>query len=485
MIALDRPAMSGGLVVRLQRLLGAPEQTDVLALVILVAVGLSLAVGVPVPAAAVLIVVAGGASIVAPAAACAAAFAAVPLVLRPVVVGSAQFSLLEIAILLGALGLGAHLLLAVRRSGVVAALGGLFLPVPAIMVPALVVVVATASLLTVAAPRHLAESLREYRLVILEPVILLVLTRWTLRRGGERLILTSVIGAALIVAAVAVVQFLTGVGSIEADSARRATGPYTHPNHLALYLERVVLLSSAIALIERRVRGRLIPVVAFLGCGLASTLSRGGLLAVVAGGATIIWLTRSRRAWRWLMVATVLAVAAFAMLAEGRLLATGSDGTSSSRELIWSASIRMIRDHPVFGVGLDQFLYQYRPRYIDPAGWAERYTSHPHNLVLDFWLRLGLGGLLTLVAMLGMLGWALRTLRQAPARAGGIAIGAAAALTGGVVHGLVDNSFFLPDLAALTWLFLALIEHRLRNARATSWSPNLADARAEAGNQRE
>ncbi|MER3437068.1 MAG: hypothetical protein C4346_05405, partial [Chloroflexota bacterium] len=71
---------------------------------------------------------------------------------------------------------------------------------------------------------------------------------------------------------------------------------------------------------------------------------------------------------------------------------------------------------------LDQFLYQYRPRYIEPAGWAERYTSHPHNLVLDFWLRLGLGGLLTLVAMLALLGWALRALRQAPARAGGIAI---------------------------------------------------------------
>ncbi|MER3437069.1 MAG: hypothetical protein C4346_05410, partial [Chloroflexota bacterium] len=317
MIALDRSAMSGGLAVRLQRLLGAPEQTDVLALVVLVAVGLSLAVGVPVPVAVMLIVAAGCASVVAPAAACAAAFAAVPLVLRPVVVGSDQFSLLEIAVLLGAFGLGAHLVLAARRTGVLAALSELFLPLPVLMVPALLVAVATASLLTVAAPRHLAESLREYRLVILEPLILLVLTRWTLRRGGERLILTSLFGAALIVAAVAAVQFLTGIGSIEADAARRATGSYTHPNHLALYLERLMLLSSAVALIERRARGRLIPVVALLGCGLASTLSRGGLVAVVAGGATIIWLTRSRRAWRWLMVATVLAVAAFGMLAEG------------------------------------------------------------------------------------------------------------------------------------------------------------------------
>jgi O-antigen ligase len=87
--------------------------------------------------------------------------------------------------------------------------------------------------------------------------------------------------------------------------------------------------------------------------------------------------------------------------------------------------------------------------------------------VLDFWLRLGLAGLVTLGALLGALGWALVKIRNAPARAGSIAIGAAAALTGGVVHGLVDNSFFLPDLAALTWLCVALIEHHLGSQPGT------------------
>lgn len=467
MIALDQTTPDGGIVVRAQRLLGAPAPADLLALAVLVVVGLVLAAGVPVPVAVVLIVVAASASVAAPAAACAAALAAIPLVFRPVAIGSARLSLLELAIVLGAIGLSVHLLLAIRQAGVFPMLGDLLRPLPVLILPAFVILAATASLLTVADPRHMAESLREYRLVILEPVILLALVRWTLRRGGERLLLTSLIAAAAIVAAVAVVQLLTGVGSIEADAARRATGPYFHPNHLALYLERVTLLAGAMALMNQRIRGYLIPVVALLGAGLASTVSRGGFLAAVAGGATIIWLMRSRGAWRWLMVATVGAVAAFAMLAEGRLTATGSDGSSSSRELIWSASVRMIRDHPVFGVGLDQFLYQYRPRYVDPAGWAERYTSHPHNLVLDFWLRLGLAGLVTLVVLLGALGWALVKIRNAPARAGSIAIGAAAALTGGVVHGLVDNSFFLPDLAALTWLCVALIEHHLGSQPGT------------------
>ncbi len=483
MIALDHTTPGSGIVARAQRLLGAPAPMDVLALAVLVAVGLVLTAGVTAPVAIVLIVVAASASIAAPAAACAAALAAIPLVLRPVAIASARFSLLELAIVLGALGLGVHLLLAMRQAGGISVLGGLLRPLPALILPALVILAATASLLTVADPRHMAESLRDYRLVIVEPVILLALARWTLRRGGERLLLTSLIVAAAIVAAVAVVQLLTGIGSIEADAARRATGPYLHPNHLALYLERMTVLAGAMALIDQRIRRYLIPVVALLGAGLASTVSRGGFLAAVAGGATIIWLIRSRGAWRWLMVATVAAVAGFAMLAEGRLTATGSDGSSSSRELIWSASLRMIRDHPVFGVGLDQFLYQYRPRYVDPAGWAERYTSHPHNVVLDFWLRLGLAGLITLGAFVGALGWALVRIRNAPARTGGVAVGAAAALTGGVVHGLVDNSFFLPDLAALTWLCVALIEHHLASEPGTrrTATPGIGSAAPDDG----
>jgi hypothetical protein len=39
----------------------------------------------------------------------------------------------------------------------------------------------------------------------------------------------------------------------------------------------------------------------------------------------------------------------------------------------------------------------------------------------------------------------------------GLAVAGAAALTAGAVHGLVDNAFFLPDLAVLTWVSVALL----------------------------
>jgi O-antigen ligase len=120
----------------------------------------------------------------------------------------------------------------------------------------------------------------------------------------------------------------------------------------------------------------------------------------------------------------------------------------------------MVRDHPVFGVGLDQFLYQYAPRYVDPAGWPERYTSHPHNLILDVWLRLGLAGLVLLAGVVYICIRDIRRLRGAVARSDQrrLAVAGAALLVGGATHGLVDNAFFLPDLAVLTWIAVALIE---------------------------
>ena len=59
----------------------------------------------------------------------------------------------------------------------------------------------------------------------------------------------------------------------------------------------------------------------------------------------------------------------------------------------------MLRDHPLLGVGLDNFLYEY-PKYILPEAWREPNLSHPHNIVLDFWVRLGIGGVFILFWLL-------------------------------------------------------------------------------------
>jgi O-antigen ligase len=209
---------------------------------------------------------------------------------------------------------------------------------------------------------------------------------------------------------------------------------------------------------ERRLRWPLAAIALATLAGAAATLSRGAAIGVAVGLAVVVALSGRRRAWYWYGAGLAGAAVAFALLAEGRLLATGGAGGESTRFMIWRSSLRMARDHPLFGVGLDQFLYQYQLRYVEPAGWPERYTSHPHNLLLDLWLRLGILGVVVfawLIAATARLFQAAR--RRARPERRGILVGAAAALVAGLVHGLVDNAFFVPDLAVMTWFFIALL----------------------------
>ncbi len=143
-----------------------------------------------------------------------------------------------------------------------------------------------------------------------------------------------------------------------------------------------------------------------------------------------------------------------AVTASARIENLFSGGSGSLRLDLWQSSIQMIRDHPVFGIGLDQFLYVYAPRYIKPEAWSERFTSHPHDIVLDIWLRLGIMGVVLALAYVASFAWlTVRLVRKK--RTLGLAAGGA--LFVGMLHGLVDNGYFLPDLALIFWFMTALM----------------------------
>lgn len=365
------------------------------------------------------------------------------------------FSLLELAILTSFAGIALRLVIDGIRRGF-GTLRDLFTPAQ-VVVPALMLAAAAAiTLVTLADPGHRAESLREIRTVIIEPLMFLVAARMVLRDPESRIVAGSmlVVGGTSI-AIYAAAQILLDLGGVKAGDLTRATATYTHPNNLALFLERTVLFTIGVALV--RPRWWPVWVLAFIQlAGVVLTFSRGALIAIVAGVALLL-LVRGMYKWLLLLVTGGIGVAGVGVvLFPDRLADAGGSGAEPTRFTIWRASLRMALDHPIFGVGPDQFLYQYSRRYIEPVGWPERYTSHPHNLLLDTWLRLGVAGLAAGASLVvGLLWWARK--RFADIRSDAFAMGAVAALAGGMAHGMVDNAFFLPDLAALGWFFVALL----------------------------
>jgi O-antigen ligase len=118
-----------------------------------------------------------------------------------------------------------------------------------------------------------------------------------------------------------------------------------------------------------------------------------------------------------------------------------------------------VRDHPLLGIGLDNFAYLYQQVYLREAAAAEPNLSHPHNWLLHMWLELGVLGLFAFVWLLVRAGKAARASLGKPGSRWLVG-GALGALADLLVHGFIDNSYFLVDLAFLFWLCLALVAQR-------------------------
>jgi O-antigen ligase len=382
--------------------------------------------------------------------------AALPLAYHPANVDSASFSLLEIGI--GISGLATLARVVTDRSPLRLADWGPPKDDWWIWIGAGAMVVAGALAIAFQPEReHVREAIRTYRWTILEPLVLLVVARYAIRARGAFGASAAFLIPAVVVALIGTFDWLSTDGGFQVNDIQRATATYPHPNNLALYLERALILGLGIGLVVPRSRRPYwIAGSGIIGVALALTFSRGAIVAVLVGMLALGWMWRSRWSLAAAIAAACAAVIAFVIAAPGRL---GGDagGFLGARAEVWDAAWRMTQDYPVSGIGMDQFLYQHAPRYIVPEAWSERYLSHPHNLLLDGWLSLGVAGLF-LICGLGI--WVTRQMLESGARGNArsiVRIAALAALLAGLTHGLVDNGYFLADLAAMTWILIALV----------------------------
>ena len=407
-----------------------------------------------------------------------------------------------------------------------------YLPPSPFWLPALLFLVA-ATLSTLAAHYH-TVAFRQYREVVVEPLLFywLILQRLDGVAGATLLVLAAV-GAGTYVAALGALQIHFRPGDmaladhIEGATRRLVAAVYPSENNLALLLDRAIPIALALAILpcwwplrgaaQRQagriaadshprptpaevgsqshaslpatgnqsrpplvttgiMQGALLAASALMLYILYRTDSRGGALASAAClAALFVYWQRHRRAALLLaaMAALVAAVAVRHRLED--TLLKGHGLASDARISIWHSALRMGRDHPILGVGPDNFLYYYSddkscaPGHMIPwyyrrdndAGQHvnfDRCISHPHNLFLDFWLSTGILGLLAALLLLGLFAvLGVRAFRLAEAGWRGPLLAVLVAMLAFAVHGQVDNSYFLPDLAVLFWLCLGVV----------------------------
>lgn len=330
------------------------------------------------------------------------------------------------------------------------------------------VLLALASLLWAQRP---ATALTELRALIIEPAIFYFLLR--LARPDRRTLFhlyAAVIIAGVVVCLVGLYQIFLLQGHPPLNSV------YGSPNNVGLLLGRTIPMALALAItsLDLRLRWLGAGCVAIMLPALLLTQSMGAILLGAPGGIAAILVGRfGRKAAAPLILLVAVGLLAVAVLSQvSATVASALDytsGTNFVRLRLWESAISMLRDQPITGLGLDQFLYVFGGEYLRPDAIWDADLSHPHNFVLDFWLRLsvfgvGLLGLMQLQFWRGAIS-VMRNIRQGGDLGYTLALGLSGSMAALLAHGLVDNSVFVIDLAFIFMFQLAAMM-RLRQLAA-------------------
>ncbi|GAC1511681.1 MAG: hypothetical protein NVS2B16_13450 [Chloroflexota bacterium] len=327
-----------------------------------------------------------------------------------------------------------------------------------------------------AADRH--HALEWLRWTLIEPAVYFaLLVALVCRTKDWYLVGAAVIFAGFVVAIIGLVQYQThqNLGTVPGTTLVRLRSVYGSPDNVGLLLDRALPLLLAVSLVPRL---HWVPRTVLLMAGTVMTgalvlsASRGAEVAVLV--AFLVLAALRFPAGRWIAVA-IVGIGALVVVVRGPALARtfqfGHQNTVSRRLDLWRSSVRMVRDHPLVGIGPDNFLHYYAPRtqlyiqcdhglgYMEPGASQEPCLSHPHNELLDFYLSTGLAGLVAFIWLLVVF-WRLSIqslLGTLPPSERILLAGVMAAMLASNIHGLVDNSYFLVDLSILFWSLVGYV----------------------------
>lgn len=253
----------------------------------------------------------------------------------------------------------------------------------------------------------------------------------------------------------------------------RLTAFYLSPNHLAMYLAPILILSFNLWLfIQKKWQKMLLLVVSCLLLAVIYlTYSYGAWLGLL--GAIIFLIVTKKQGSRGqtpiflfgLLLVIILIFFQF-QTEKAQNLLKFSRSSLESRLIIWRTAIEIIKDHPLIGIGPGMFQRYYlakQPKFEPYLEWA---APQPHNLFLAFWLQTGLIGL---IGFIWLLFWFFRSSSPGAAPRKQLLI-LKAALVYILIHGLADTTYWKNDLAIIFWLIIALrsITARLSYSQKTN-----------------
>jgi O-antigen ligase len=184
--------------------------------------------------------------------------------------------------------------------------------------------------------------------------------------------------------------------------------------------------------------------------------SRGGFLGLTVASLFVVAHSRQRLRNLVALVAIIVPLSLAVPTSPIRRLISpdySDDEAVAARRVAWQAGLRMIKTHPMFGVGLGNFK-PLSESYEDPDNvWI----SVAHNTYIELAAELGIPGLLLFVSVLVTSFWALRKVRNAARRVGHTFVGGAAlGLQSGLIGAAVALCFVSGQVEKIFWFNIFL-----------------------------
>jgi len=263
--------------------------------------------------------------------------------------------------------------------------------------------------------------------------------------------------------------FYWGSNQLTYDGRLRAF--YLSPNHLAMYLSPILILSFYLYFCFKRKLPKILLFVVhcFLFFVIYLTFSYGAWLGVVAALIFLLVIQRKGQGFIRPLIGFILLLVVLSFIwqipgQKFQAFLSFSRSSLESRLVIWQSALEIIKDHSLIGIGpgmFQKYYLDYQSKFKPYLEWA---VPQPHNLFLAFWLQAGLIGLigfnwLLVVFFRNGLG-ALKTQYSKwpnhPKPSNILNSILLAAMIYILIHGLVDTPYWKNDLSIIFWLITAL-----------------------------
>ena len=219
-----------------------------------------------------------------------------------------------------------------------------------------------------------------------------------------RLFIGFILVALVLTSLYGIFQFVTGIEirldfiDLEAnpDMAGRLFATMGNPNNYAKFITMFLPFVVALFFVIKGTFKKIILLCAIglIVTALLLTLSRASYLSIAGSVAVFILFMKPRLVPISLAIG-LLSVPFWPDFVMARLSTLGTDSSSIFRMWIWEGSLRMLEHYSITGVGMGPLAF--RTIYLEFSHQLAGSAMHSHNVFLNVWLELGIGGFLAIV----------------------------------------------------------------------------------------